>query len=228
MEKEKIYTIFAGVNGAGKSTLYRNNIVNKNDLGIRINADDIVRENSGNWNSLRDQIEAARIAINLINDCIDNGKSFNQETTLCGKSTFDYINRAKNNGFIIQMYYVGIDNYDLAKERIKMRVQKGGHGIPDKDVERRYGKSLESLKKLIPVCDNISIFDNTNVFRKVAYIENGNIIVCEKNIPRWLNEVLEINSKTSIDQVKKHINNLKIIKNRDNLEKIKTDKSREI
>ena len=88
----KKYVLFAGVNGAGKTTLYQTNI------GLetlpRVNVDEIVRE-FGSWNNLTDITVAGRKAVELINGFFDNGVSFNQETTLCGKSILRNIRKAK-------------------------------------------------------------------------------------------------------------------------------------
>lgn len=80
------------------------------------------------------------------------GISFNQETTLSGKSIIKNIKFAKENGFYIVMNYIGLENPELAKERVKIRVSKGGHGIPDKDIERRYYDSLNNLNDVIEIC----------------------------------------------------------------------------
>ena len=79
----KKYIIFAGVNGAGKSTLFQTNPLLA-DMP-RINMDEIVRE-FGNWRNAQDVLKAGKIAVKKWKDFIDQGVSFNQETTLCGKS----------------------------------------------------------------------------------------------------------------------------------------------
>ena len=40
-------------------------------------------------------------------------------------------------------------------------ISKGSHGISNKDIERRYYDSLDSLKEDIKLCDEINICDNT-------------------------------------------------------------------
>ena len=77
---KKIFYLFAGVNGAGKSTLYNTECLDINIKdSVRINTDEIVRK-IGNWKNDSDQIKAAKIAINLRNNCFQCGKSFNEET----------------------------------------------------------------------------------------------------------------------------------------------------
>ena len=53
---------------------------------------------------------------------------------------------AKENGFYIVMNYIGVENPQIAKDRVKIRVSKGVYGIPDENIERRYYASLKNLK----------------------------------------------------------------------------------
>lgn len=185
---KKIYTLIAGANGAGKSTLY--------DLGAilpekqkRINSDEILRKNKGDWESSRDQFKAMREAVEKIREYFECGISFNQETTLTGNSIFVNIKKAKNFGFIVKMYYVGLESADLAVERVAERVRKGGHGIEEEDIRRRYEGSLKNLKKAIQLCDEVYVYDNTVNFRQVAIFKNGTQIV-NNDTCNWLKNAL--------------------------------------
>lgn len=143
----KKYILYAGVNGAGKSTLYQT--TKYKDSMPRINTDEILRT-IGEWNKTSDIIAVGKIAVKKLSQYMDAGITFNQETTLCGNAIFKNIKMAKERGYIVEMHYVGLASVDLAKERIARRVSMGGHGIPDKDVERRYENSFENLAKIIP------------------------------------------------------------------------------
>lgn len=184
------YTIFAGVNGAGKTSIYKSIYYNENKDEKRINTDEMVAK-IGSWKDNNLQMKCAREAVKLIKKYIKEGISFNQETTLSGKSIIKNIKLAKENGFYIVMNYIGVDNPEIAKERVRIRVSNGGHGIPDKDIERRYYDSLHNLKEVINVCDEINIYDNTKRFREVAYINNGILRWKEDNIPDWLYDILK-------------------------------------
>ena len=128
------YIIFAGVNGAGKTTLYQSNIKIQNMP--RVNVDEIVRS-FGSWNSTKDIFRAGKIAVRSIKQYFSERISFNQETTLCGNSIVENIMKARELGYRIELYYVGLDSADLAVERVKNRVLNGGHGIPEKDIRKR-------------------------------------------------------------------------------------------
>ena len=89
--KKKDFYLFAGVNGAGKSTLF--NIIDENiKKSFRINSDEIVKE-FGKWESELDQIKAAKIAVKLRNNYLKKGFSFNEETTLTGKTILKLIDK---------------------------------------------------------------------------------------------------------------------------------------
>lgn len=137
-----IYTIFAGVNGAGKTSIYRSIYYERDKNQKRINTDEMVAR-IGSWKDNNLQIRCAREAIRLINHYIENYISFNQETTLSGKSIIRNIKKARQEGFYVVMNYIGVYNCDIAKERVKIRVMKGGHGISERDIERRYYGIIE-------------------------------------------------------------------------------------
>lgn len=182
----KRYILIAGVNGAGKSTLYQT--LDSLQGMHRINMDEIVR-NFGNWKNPNDIAKAGRIAVGLIREYFENGLSFNQETTLCGKSILRNIKYAKQLGYEIELHYVGIDSADLAKARIAYRVAQGGHGIPDDDVERRFIESKDQLKRVLPLCDVAVLYDNTESFYRVAIYKSGHIENLSEKLPDWYLEM---------------------------------------
>ncbi len=183
----KTYLLFAGVNGAGKSTLYQtleSNVMNM----PRVNTDEIVKT-FGDWRNLGDVIKAGKIAIQQIENNFSSGISFNQETTLCGASIMKNILRAKELGYTVIVHYVGVESATIAKERVRKRVENGGHGIPDKDVDRRYIESFQKLKDIIPICDQVILYDNTRTFNRIAVYEKGTMSLETPPLPNWYLEL---------------------------------------
>ena len=167
----KKYIIFAGVNGAGKSTLYHLN-ENVAEGTVRINYDEILKREYGDWSNPENQVKAMFDAKYMIDSCLQQGRSFNQETTLAG--TMKTIKKAKALGYFVDMYFVGVENVEIAIKRVADRVRRGGHGVEEKDIRRRYVKSQKNLIKAIPICDEIKIYDNTFSFIRFASFSNGN------------------------------------------------------
>ncbi len=178
----KRYVIIAGVNGAGKTTLYSTEDI-YSDIK-KLNFDDIVRS-IGDWKSASDIKKAGKIALERIKEYFDNGDSFSQETTLCGKSILKNISKARELGYRIELWYVGLDNSEIAKERVNHRMLIGGHGISEEDIERRYFESMQNLKSVLQQCDVTIVYDNTTKLTRIAAFRNGKCEWAAKQLPQW-------------------------------------------
>ena len=111
--------------------------------------------------------------------------TFNQETTLCGRAILKNIKRAKEQGYFIELHYIGLENVEIAKKRVLNRVKQGGHGIKESDIERRYEETFKNLDIVLPVCDLVAFYDNTIVFRRFAIYKNGYSVRVSQNVPQW-------------------------------------------
>ena len=152
--------VFAGVNGAGKSTFYVRQLEDDKIYGLRINSDELVRE-FGDWRNAKDQQRAARLALRLRKNYLENGVSFNIETTLSGHSIVNFIKDAKARDYFVTLFYVGLENVELSKRRVAIRAAKNGHSIDGAVLERRYDASFVNLARLVGVCDEIYFYDNS-------------------------------------------------------------------
>lgn len=179
----KIYTIIGGVNGVGKSSLSGVLSAESSDLGIIIDTDKITAEIGG------EKIKGGKLAIKRIDDCLNKGVNFTQETTLAGVRTIKTIQKARELDYYIRLYYVRVSSSDESIKRIKNRVEKGGHNIPTEDVERRYNKRFEDLAKVLPYCNEVRFFDNENGFVEKAEYKNGLLITKSEIIPQWLKDL---------------------------------------
>ena len=180
------YVIIAGVNGGGKSTLYQ---INDNlKKRPRVNVDEIVKD-IGDWKNPHDVFIAGKIAVEKIMEYLNNGVSFNQETTLCGKSIIKNIRKAKELGYFIELHYVSVDSVQIAKDRVRHRVENGGHGIPEKDIEKRYVETFRQLNEILKICNLVAFYDNTESFRRFAICKNGELVRRSNNVPAWFTKV---------------------------------------
>ena len=165
----KTFTIIGGVNGTGKSSLLGVLSTVTKDMGFVFN-------NSESFDS-------------GIDDCLPKGVSFTQETTLSGHKTEKTAARAKNLGYTIRLYYVGLDTVQECLDRIENRVRHGGHNIREDDVIRRFAGRWEAVAKVLPYCDIAYFYDNYNGFRKTAEYVNGEFIIMGDDSPKWTSEL---------------------------------------
>ena len=92
--------------------------------------------------------------------------NFNQETTLCGKSILNLFKELKSKDYKIQLYYVGVNTPQITKERVRARVAKGGHGVDERIIDKRFNETLRNITKVFKFCDKIILFDNTKQCKK--------------------------------------------------------------
>lgn len=179
----KLYTIIGGVNGCGKSSLTGALKAERSDLGLLIDVDKLAAQ-------LGSPVEGGKAAVRKIDECLEKGISFTQETTLSGARTERTIRRAKERGYTIRLYYIGLDTMEESLGRIANRVSKGGHDIPKEDVERRFQSRFADVLRVLPYCDEARFFDNDNGFVEVAEYRNGELIPRVSTPPRWLLELM--------------------------------------
>lgn len=180
----KIYTIIAGVNGAGKSSLTGSLRAERTDLGVVVDPDKITAELGG------DEYEGGKRAVERIERALADGVNLTQETTLSGGYPKRLARRAKEAGYYIRLYYVGLDTLDESLRRIKNRVERGGHNIPAHDVERRFARRFADVAAVLPYCDEAKFFDNDNGFVLVAQYRNGELLPVGQYRPAWLSSLL--------------------------------------
>ena len=103
--------------------------------------------------------------LNMIQYCLENELTFTQETTLEGHRVEKTIRQARKQGYDVVMLYVGLNSVEESLLRIANRMRKGGHNIPEDYVKLRYQNRLESLKRVLPLCDEVIFYDNETLFR---------------------------------------------------------------
>lgn len=181
----KQYTIIGGVNGVGKSSFTGVLKGSRTDLGIIIDVDQITAKLGAG------ALAGGKAALKKINECIDKGVSFTQETTLSGRKTEATAKRCQELGYRVQLFYIGLDTHTESLARIQNRVRRGGHNIPEDDVERRFAGRWEAVSKVLPYCDEAEFYDNDNGFVKVAEYRNGELIPMGNHRPKWLLELMD-------------------------------------
>lgn len=182
------YILVAGVNGAGKSTLYRS-FPHLFENTRRLNADEKLQASGGDWRNPADAARAMHDTIKDLRQAIASGESIHQETTLAGsaKSFQNLIDRAHAQGYEVTMLYVSLDSADKAVDRVESRVTKGGHGVDEADIRRRYESSLRNLEELSDSVDSLRIFDNSTAGYKTIYERIDNQILVNMSEEYGLN-----------------------------------------
>jgi len=132
--------IIAGPNGAGKTTFANEFLPIEAECLNFINAD-LIAQGLSPFQPNKMAIEAGRLMIHRINQCVKKSESFAFETTLSGKGYINKIRDWKTKQYEIIIYYLKIPSVEFAIERVKLRVAQGGHNVPEQDIMRRFERS---------------------------------------------------------------------------------------
>lgn len=160
-ERPSIY-VLAGTNGAGKSSVagaaFRArgaDYFNPDEATERLRRANpgvpLGQVNSLAWNTGKRLLEQA-IAQRL---------DYAFETTLGGNTIPALLERASNAGLAVRVWFVGLDSPERHIARVRARVEKGGHDIPEAKIRERYTRSRENLIRLLPKLAELRIYDNS-------------------------------------------------------------------
>lgn len=99
--------------------------------------------------------------IERLKQLLKERKSFAFETTLSGKTYLQFVRSAKHAGYKIILFFIWLENVELAASRVAARVSKGGHNIPPHVIDRRYKNGIENFSKYAAEVSDWYIFDNS-------------------------------------------------------------------
>jgi len=129
----------------------------------------------------RATLKAGRIMLEQIHSLSKRSADFGFESTLSGKTYVKLLQEMKKKGYLVHIFFLWINDVDLALERVRLRVRNGGHGIPDATVRRRFGRSLANFLHLYkPLADSWTILDNSgDVPKMIAFKESGKMEILD-------------------------------------------------
>ncbi|MCD4831037.1 MAG: zeta toxin family protein [Anaerohalosphaeraceae bacterium] len=191
--KKPICYIIAGPNGSGKTTFALEYLPEIAGCRNFVNAD-LIAYGISPLNSIAVQYDAGRLFLDEVHKNISKRIDFAFETTLAGRSQINLLKKLRKDGWQIVLFFLWIPNADFSKDRVRQRVEEGGHDIPDDAIYCRYPRIMYNLVNIyLSLCDKVSCYDNSNpepipVFEQVS--ENQNIIDIEiyEKIARCANE----------------------------------------
>jgi predicted ABC-type ATPase len=135
--------IIAGPNGAGKTTFAHEFLPKYADCTNFVNADLIAR-GIAPFSPDTAAFRAGRMMLDEMHAFAKKRVPFAFETTLSGRGYLSFIRRCKAEGYEVHLFFLSLTSADLAVSRIKERVLRGGHDVPEQIVRRRFDRSSET------------------------------------------------------------------------------------
>jgi len=97
----------------------------------------------------------------LLERAIAERLDFAFETTLGGKTIAGLLARALDEGIEVRIWYVGLEGVERHIARVRARVARGGHDIPEAKIRERYVESRLNLIRLLARLTELLVYDNS-------------------------------------------------------------------
>ena len=127
--------VLAGINGAGKTTSSRSLLANTLKLMTFVNADIIAQGLSG-FAPEAAAIRAGRIMLEQLEELATERADFAFETTLAARTYAGWLDKLRQSGYDVHLFYFWLNSPDLAIGRVSSRVKKGGHHVPEPTIRQ--------------------------------------------------------------------------------------------
>ncbi len=193
MQKPRLIVV-AGPNGAGKTSITEQLLRHEWMGGCEyVNPDYIARDEFGDWNA-PDAVKKAALHAEAIREkCVREGRSLAFETVLSMPDKIDFIQRARQAGFFVRLFFVATDNPSINAKRVALRVMEGGHDVPISKIIARYTRSLANCSVAAGIADRAYIYDNSvdnSPAQLLFRTSEGKLIKQYGEINPWAREIL--------------------------------------
>ncbi len=183
-----VFLIVAGPNGSGKSSAYQNANIEWGGRSVRIINPDLLAARISQVESLA-LTDANLASVQRIESWLETSIQAHQtvgvETVLSTDKYRRLVTAAHVIGFEVWLLYVMLDTPDRNVERVKLRVLKGGHDVPEDRVRKRYENSLKQMPWFLEQADRAWLFDNSGAQpRLIGRKENSVVTLDQAALPR--------------------------------------------
>ena len=158
-------------------------------LNIKLKNGKIIIFNTENFS-----YEAALISDFLRKTLVNLGKKITFETVMSHISKIDFLQETQKLGYKNYLYYISTESPLINIERVKQRVDLGGHFVPESKIKSRYFDSLKLLKKAVKYTHRTFVFDNSEKEAKlILEIYKGEEVFYKyPEMPKWVDDYLLI------------------------------------
>lgn len=188
-----VFWIVGGPNGSGKSSLYGNTDIEAFDQSVWIINPDLLTQRIQvvEHLTLREANLQAVVRIEAwLETSIRAHQTVGVETVLSTDKYRRLVLAAKKLQFEFRLIFVMLETPELNVERVRLRVKKGGHGVPEQKIRERWSRSLAQLPWFLEQADQAAIFDNSGAVPRLVGQKRGYATLIDSHAPAALREAL--------------------------------------
>ena len=169
--------IISGCNGAGKTTASYSLLPEMLNCSEFVNSDEFAKGLSP-FDPSKASIKASRYMLMKIRYLLKKQMDFGVETTLATRTLLKTVQMAQAAGYTVTILYFWLSSPEMAIERVRARVETGGHNIPEETIIRRYFVGIDYFfHDYAPICERWILADNSQIpFRVIAEGSRNDII----------------------------------------------------
>jgi predicted ABC-type ATPase len=178
-----LFLIIAGPNGSGKSSIHQDTDVEAFGRSVWIINPDLLTARIRDIEQL--DLAAANLqAVQRIEAWLDISiqahQSVGVETVLSTPEYQRLVEKAKALGFEVRLIYVILDSPQLNVERVRLRVRKGGHAVPENKIVERYARYLQQMPWFLEQADHAWLFDNSGAEPRLIGEKHAGVVTLDK------------------------------------------------
>ncbi|SFD32550.1 Zeta toxin [Paracidovorax konjaci] len=130
---------------------------------------------------------AAVLADAVRRQLLAQGSTFTFETVMSSSDKIDFMEEARASGYRTYLYFVATDDPAINVARVRLRVEQGGHDVPENKILERYQRSIALLNDACTAANRAYVFDNSGSEHQwIAEIQEGNeLTVHASALPAW-------------------------------------------
>lgn len=172
--------VIAGPNGAGKTTYARRFLPEEMRLQEFVNAD-MIAAGLSPFSPDRAAYAAGRMMLRRLRELVAARADFSFETTLAGRTYASLFRTMRAAGYRVRLEFLWTPHLSVSRQRVRQRVAKGGHDIPEDVQERRFHVGVRHLAEIYrPLCHHWRLFDNSGTNpHLVVEEEDGRLMVVD-------------------------------------------------
>jgi predicted ABC-type ATPase len=106
------------------------------------------------------------------------------ESTLSGRTLRNFLAKARAAGYSITIVFIYLNSADTSVARVKQRVRRGGHDVPEVDIRRRFPRACSNFWQMYrQIADQwVVIYNAGSGFDEIAFGFPGEFSVSDEEL----------------------------------------------